>query len=87
MLYYTILHYTILYYTILYYTILYYTILYIFFPLGMYLFEIKVERKWCTNTKWRVRSEDETLMQPKYGSLDGEGTECRLCKDWLYAYI
>ena len=51
---------------------------------------IKVECKWCTNTKmhhkgWglgtRLRNADTCASeQLKYRSLDGEATECRLCK-------
>ena len=34
------------------------------------------------NASWRVRSGGKTM--PKYRSLDGESTECRLCKHWLH---
>ena len=61
-------------------------------PPGFYfLLETKVERKWCTNSKmdcggWGLG--DKTIQnahncvskEPKYRSLDGEATVCRLCK-------
>ena len=52
--------------------------------------ETKVECKWCTNTKMhhrgcglgtRLQNADTCASkQLKYRSLDGEATECRLCK-------
>ena len=52
--------------------------------------ETQVERKWFTNSKmhcteWgpgtRLQNADKSVSkEPKYRSLDGEATECRLCK-------
>ena len=62
-----------------------------------FFLETKVERKWCSNSEmhcagWglgtRPQNADNCVSkEPKYRSLDGEATECRLCKHYRYRYF